>query len=73
VGAQKIIRVEEHCDRVEVEYDTVIVEVDGQELEAGLLLKLTDEGLIIDVTDKDTGEILLSAWQLIEDLVAIAH
>ena len=71
--AQKITRIEEQGDCVEIEYDTVLVEVDGQEIEAGLLLKLTSEGLIIDVTDKEDGEILLSGWQLISDLVEKAH
>jgi len=76
---QRIIRVEQvgatesHVSSVEIEYDKVLAVVDGEEVEAGLLLKLTDEGLIIDLTDKESGEVLLSGWQLIEDLVAKAH
>lgn len=47
MSTQKIVRVEQvgatesHVSSVEIEYDKVLAVVDGEEVEAGLLLKLS--------------------------------
>ena len=65
--------------RVDVEYEGVDVEVYNEEaglnelVTANMIVKMTHEGIIFDIVDPESGEIIRSAWQLIDDFVQMTH
>lgn len=68
----EITRVEMMKDRADVDLEPVLVDVDGKEVEATMQLKVTHEGLIIDIVDLE-GDVIRSAYQTIDDLVGLTH
>jgi hypothetical protein len=66
----KIRRIKKSKDSVEVEYGPTSIPDDPDQRPVMLLLRVTDEGIIIDVTD---GEVVQSAWQTWDDLLEMTH
>jgi len=79
MSTQKISSVMYNDAGLYVTYENVDVEVYNEEagedevITANMVLKLTDEGMVIDITDPKTGEVIKSAWQLVDDFVQMTH
>ena len=70
----KISRVEKMDGRVDIEYDTTMIGEDQTSLRPVVLtLKCTHEGVIFDVSDPATGEIIQTGYQFIDDIIEMTH
>jgi len=54
-----------------MEYDTVLVDADGEDMAAVLAINLNDEGVVLDVLVE--GEVTTTGWQLVDDLVGLTR
>lgn len=79
MSKQKIASITYNDAGLYVTYENVLVEVYNEEhgedevRDVNMILMLNNEGMVIDIVDPETGEVIKSAWQFVDDFVQLTH